>query len=92
MFTFGAIRRATIGPAACGVPGTKSDTTVRLACAVPPSAAPATTLRTVVPPVTATGIPNEPSPAAAAEVTVVAEPWSVLVAETIRCCPEPSCR
>src|SRR5260370_4383426 len=46
------------------VPGTKSQTTVRVACAVPPSAAVATTVITVVPGVAATDVLNDPSAAA----------------------------
>jgi len=64
------------------VPGTKSNTIVRCSCAVPPDGLTATTLRTVVPPVTATSMLNEPSGAATAEAMVVAESASVLIAAT----------
>ena len=50
--------------------------------AVPPVGLTATTLRTLVPPVTATSMLNEPSAAAAVEAMVVAEFASVLVAAT----------
>ena len=64
------------------VPGTKSNRIVRLTCAVPPVGLTATTLRTLVPPVTGMSMLNEPSAAAGAEATVVAEFASVFVAET----------
>ena len=54
------------------MPGTKSNTTVRFTCAVPPLGPIATTLRTLVPPVTGTLMLKEP-PGAGAETTVVAE-------------------
>ena len=55
------------------MPGTKSKTTVRFTCAVPPLGLTATTLRTFVPPVTGTSTLKEPSAAAVVEATVVAE-------------------
>ena len=64
------------------MPGTKSKTTVRCTCAVPPLGLTATTLSTVVPPVTATATLNEPPAAAVVEAIVVAEFASVFVAET----------
>ena len=64
------------------MPGTKSKRIVRFACAVPPVGLTATTLRTFVPPVTATSTLNEPSAAAVVEAIVVAEFASVFVAET----------
>ena len=64
------------------VPGTKSNTTVRLAWAVEPFAAVATTLRTVVPPVTGTSTEKVPSASAVVVAEVVDELWSVLVART----------
>ena len=64
------------------MPGTKSKTIVRCTCAVAPLGLTATTLSTLVPPVTATSTLNEPSGAAVAEATVVAEFASVFVAET----------
>ena len=51
----------------------KSKTTVRLTCAVPPSALTATTFSTVVPPVTATATLKAPSAAAVVEALVVAK-------------------
>ena len=64
------------------VPGTKSNTTVRVTCAVAPSAAVATTFSTVVPPVTGTSTEKEPSASAVVVTEVVDELWSVLVART----------
>ena len=64
------------------VPGTKSKTTVRFTCAVPPLALTATTLRTVVPPVTATERLKAPVESAVVEALVVAEFASVFVAVT----------
>jgi hypothetical protein len=64
------------------VPGTKSKTTVRFTCAVPPLALTATTLRTVVPPVTATERLKAPLESAIVEALVVAEFASVFVAAT----------
>ena len=64
------------------MPGTKSKRIVRVACAVPPVALTATMLSTLVPPVTTTSTLNEPSAAAVVEAVVVAEFWSVFVAET----------
>ncbi len=64
------------------MPGVKSQTTVRSACAVAPDGLTATALRTVVPPVTGRLTLNVPSGAAVAEAVVVAEFESVFVAAT----------
>src|SRR5258708_28519418 len=64
------------------VPGTKSQPTVRVACAVPPSAAVATTVITVVPGVAATDVLKDPSAAAVVSAVKVVKPVSVLVAAT----------
>ena len=55
---------------------------MRFTCAVPPLGLTATTLRTFVPPVTATSMLKEPSGAAVVEANVVAEFASVFVAAT----------
>ena len=64
------------------MPGTKSNRIVRCSWAVPPDGLTATMLRTLVPPVTATSMLNEPSAAATVEAMVVAEFASVFVAAT----------
>ena len=69
------------------MPGTKSNRIVRWTWAVPPVGLTATTLRTLVPPVTGTSMLNEPSAAAGAETTVVAELASVFVAATYTVLP-----
>ena len=64
------------------MPGTKSKTTVRVACAVPPLGLTATTLITLVPPVIGTLTLNEPLEPTVVEASVVAELASMFVADT----------
>ena len=69
------------------MPGTKSNRIVRWTWAVPPVGLTATMLSTLVPPVIGTSMLKEPSEAAGAETTVVAELASVFVAATYTVLP-----
>ena len=69
------------------VPGTKSNTTVRLAYAVAPDALVATIVSTDVPPVSGTVTANDPSPPAVVVRVVVALFLSVLDAPTTTVLP-----
>ena len=64
------------------MPGTKSNTTVRVVCAVLPLGLTATMLSTLVPPVIAMSTLKDPFAAAVVEAMLVAEFSSLFVADT----------